>query len=196
MDYKKLYTTLYEEGYHIDELTNIGKGLVNTIVENYEFTSILDVGCSNGLAVMEYKKNNKNAFGIDVSEIAIKKAQEFGLTSCIQSSVTEIPFERDKFEALVSSDVLEHLEPEDVLKALGEVNRVASKYLFLQIAKSKEGVTKWIDLMKEKHPDIVENIDNLHLSVFPNSQWITWVESFGKFKFKTRHKKLMVFERI
>ena len=103
--------------------------------------------------------------------------------------------DNDQVEAIVSSDVLEHLSPEDVQKALKEINRVSSKYLFLQIAKSKEGVTKWMDLMKEKHPDLVKDMDNLHLSVYPNNQWVQWIEALGKFRFVTKHNKLMIFER-
>jgi 2-polyprenyl-3-methyl-5-hydroxy-6-metoxy-1,4-benzoquinol methylase len=117
MNYKKLYDTLYANGYH-DDGTNIGKGLVNLITQSYKFDTILDIGCSQGYAVQKYQESNIKAHGIDISDVAIKKAHELGNTTCQQGSVLDIPHDDNSFEAVVSSDVLEHLEKKDIPKAI------------------------------------------------------------------------------
>lgn len=194
MDYTKVYTKLYELGYHIKEKTNIGEKLAESLMKKYDFKSILDVGCSQGLAVKKYQESGIDSYGIDVSERAIKESKKLKIRNCQVASVLELPCNDNTFDAIVSTDVLEHLEPNDIKKALNEINRSASKYLFLQIAKSKEGRTDWIDLLKEKHPELVEGINNLHLSVFQPKQWVEWVESFGKFKLLEKNGKLLVFK--
>ena len=197
MDYAKLYNTLYFEGYHIgDEIVNIGKDFVNLIFQNYDFKSILDVGCSQGLAVQQYQELEIDAYGMDVALLGIEKSKELGIKNCVQGSIVNIPFKTNRFDAVVSTDVLEHLEPEDLEKGLYEVCRVAKKYLFLKIAQKKEGNKKWIKLIKEKYNNEFPDIDNLHASVFRHSTWIELIETHKKFKFKERLHRLLFFERV
>lgn len=197
MDYKKLYDTLYGEGYHIgDEIVNIGRDFTNMIVENYNFKSILDIGCSQGLAVQQYQKLGIAASGVDVSSLGIKKAKELGIPNCVQGSILKIPFKTNKFDAVVSTDVLEHLHPDDLEKGLYEVCRVARKYMFLKIAQKKEGNKRWIKLIKEKYSQQFPDIDNLHMSVYRHHHWIEHIEKINKFKCTGRLHRLLVFERV
>ena len=47
-----------------------------------------------------------------------------------RGSVLELPFENAAFQTVVSTDCMEHLAPEDIPKALQEIHRVASRYVF------------------------------------------------------------------
>jgi len=165
MDYKKIYNTLYKEGYHITVPTNIGAKFVFDIIDNYNFKTVLDIGCSQGNAVELYNVNGKQAYGIDVSEIAIKEAHKLGNNTCKQASVLNIPFKNDEFDLVVTSDVLEHLDPIDISKAIDEICRVAKNIIIAKIATKKEGNKTWMKLLKAKYPKMVKNIDNLHMSV-------------------------------
>jgi len=197
MDYRKLYNTLYKEGYHIgNEIVNIGRTFTDMIVENYEFNSILDIGCSQGLAVQQYQQLGKAAFGMDVSSIGIEKAKELGIENCRQGSIIKMPYKTNRFDAVVSTDVLEHLHPDDLETGLFEVCRVAKKYLFLKIAQKKEGNKRWIKLIKEKYSYEFPELDNLHTSVFRHAAWIELIEKYNKFKFKERLHRILVFERV
>jgi ubiquinone/menaquinone biosynthesis C-methylase UbiE len=196
MNYKKLYNILYKEGYHIDILTNIGSKFVNHLVDSYQFDSILDVGCSQGLAVQQYQISGKDAYGIDISKIGVDKAKELGINNCKVASILNIPFDDNNFDAVSSSDVLEHLEESDVEKAINEICRVSKKYLFLKIASKKEGNRKWIAIIKEKYAEEFPGLDNLHLSVHNHTYWIEQIEKAGKFKFKEINNRFLIFERI
>jgi ubiquinone/menaquinone biosynthesis C-methylase UbiE len=77
------------------------------------------------------------------------------------ASATRLPFDDDEFEAVFSSDVMEHLEPGDVDTAIAEMFRVASKYVVLQIA---IGPTK----SRWGH---ITGVDQVHLTQMSASDW-------------------------
>ena len=45
-----------------------------------------------------------------------------------------LPWANDSFDAVVSSDALEHIEPADVRSAVSEISRVATKALVLKVS--------------------------------------------------------------
>lgn len=194
MDYTKLYDELYQLGYHRDG-TNIGLQYVDWIIENYPFVSILDVGCSQGKAVQQYALRGYEAYGIDISPTAIRMSKKIVREENTKvGSVLEIPYGDKQFDAVVSTDVLEHLEPEDVDKALFELVRVTKTYLFLRISKSVEGRKDWLEKLQEKD-EKYQSISNLHLSVHPIVWWKDKIEGFGT-HLMDRHEKLLVFRVV
>lgn len=185
-NYQLLYDRLYSMGYHSDG-KNIAKNYVDYICENHNFNSIIDCGCSNGEAVKALRSRSKLARGVDVSSLAIKSK------FCEQMSLLKLDFPDDKFDAVLSCDVLEHLKYKDLGKALKEINRVASKYLFLSVSKSVEGQTEWIERLHTQQEFL--EIENLHLTVRPLDWWIIIIEGFGKFRLYDKYKKLLIFTR-
>ena len=195
MDYTNLYEKLYQMGYHGDG-TNSGLNHTWHIFFKYydKISSILDAGCSQGLTVKKYLERGLDAYGFDISPTAIKLAEENGLKGrCVIGNILQIPFSKHSVDAIVCTDVLEHLSPEDVDLALSELFRVARKYLFLRISKSIEGRKDWLRKVRKENPSVVFDIDNLHLSVFPHKQWQEWVEAKGS-KLIEKDGKLMVFK--
>jgi len=192
IDYFKIYEKLYRLGYHA-RLKNHGQKYVKTIVLKYKFKSILEIGCSNGIAVKKFKKSRKLSYGIDVSDIATRYAAEKVLVpNCIISSATDIPF-KDKFvEAAFSCDCLEHLYPEDVPKAIREIVRVTSKYIFAVLDFETERNREYLDKAKKEWPEDFKNIDNLHLTIWDKGQWIKAFSRCGA-KYIMSHDDLMVF---
>lgn len=86
---------------------------------------VLDVGCGDGVLSYLIAKKNAAVSGLDYSEIAIEFAKEKIKEYSIdfkRGSAYELPFEDDCFDAVVSSDVIEHLE--DVPRYLSEIRRV------------------------------------------------------------------------
>lgn len=181
MNYAELYETLYKYGYH-DKAKNHGVNYVkHTLV--YDYSSVLDCGCSNGQAVKTFQKNHKRAFGIDVSTIAIRLAQEkFGTINCNVSSVLDIPFKDNFFDAVFTCDMLEHLMPEDVDQAIKEIKRVAKKWLFIKVSDKVEGNTEHIDKIHDA--GLFRDIKNLHITVISLDEWIKKFESCGKWKYR------------
>jgi len=78
---------------------------------------ILDVGCATGYLGAAIKRKGKHrVYGIEISEIAIKKARKvLDDVVCADIESIEIPWQ-EKFDIIILSDILEHLfDPKRVL---------------------------------------------------------------------------------
>lgn len=82
------------------------------------FTSVLEIGPGNGF-VTDYLRKS----GVHVSTMDI----EPGLLPDLVGSVLEIPMESNAVEAVLCSQVLEHLSFEDFSPALREIRRVVRR---------------------------------------------------------------------
>jgi 2-polyprenyl-3-methyl-5-hydroxy-6-metoxy-1,4-benzoquinol methylase len=86
---------------------------------------ILDVGCGNGNISLYLGSLNYDVKGIDVSDESIRYAQNRNALpnvkfQCI--SAEELTINEERFDAIVCSEVLEHLEkPEVLLKTLAQL---------------------------------------------------------------------------
>lgn len=110
------------------------KRIAELVATTCGVTRALDVGTGEGLLVEELLKLGVNAYGMDVSSVAAERARERLGDRFTHGSVLEMPFADESFESVVSTFCLERLAREDVPKALAELNRVCSRYLFVQIA--------------------------------------------------------------
>lgn len=175
MNYFEVYDLLYQQGYHAGG-KNHGVSYIDPIVANYQFNSVLDVGCSQGKAVKKFLSHGKEARGIDVSSHAIGQSIHYvGEDVCRVGSVTDIKFGDNSFDAVFSCDVLEHLKEEDIGAAVAEIKRVSRKYLFLQIAFGREKITKWAEMLNREYPSLYSG-ENLHLTVMSEAWWIEKIE--------------------
>ena len=104
-----------------------------------KFDSVLDIGCGPGVGLNYMAKDlGKKVCGIDPSTSAILKAKEKGY-KCSVASATKIPYEDNSFDLVMSTDVIEHLRPEDQEEAHRECFRVSKKYIAHKIANTPEG---------------------------------------------------------
>lgn len=89
---------------------------------------ILDVGCHSGTFTKKIieKLNNKQIYGVDISNRAIDLAKEkmpYGHFEV--ASAEDLPFNENFFEAVFCLEVLEHVD--DPKKVLSEIKRVLKK---------------------------------------------------------------------
>ncbi len=83
--------------------------------------SMLECGCGTGLLLERMAAFAKEAKGIDLSPGMLELAKTRGLDVTV-GSVTELPFEDDRFDVTCSFKVLAHVE--DIAKGLSEMARV------------------------------------------------------------------------
>lgn len=96
---------------------------------------ILDLGCGIGRHVIYCHEMGLNAYGIDLSDNAIKVAHEWGhnidfpdvAEKVIQGDVLEMPWENGFFRYAISHGVLDSMPFEIARKACKELTRVMSK---------------------------------------------------------------------
>lgn len=95
------------------------------------YHSMLDIGFGSGIFLKELSYRCKELYGIDIHENIDKvesmtKKENFGAT-LVRGSLFDIPFESERFDAVVSMSVLEHLQPHELPRAVSEIRRVGKK---------------------------------------------------------------------
>jgi SAM-dependent methyltransferase len=84
---------------------------------------ILDAGCGTGRNMVEFARLGP-AEGVDLSPQAVEFCRRRGLHGVRQAAIEELPYEDGRFDLVLATDVIEHLEDEG--PALDELRRVTS----------------------------------------------------------------------
>ena len=81
---------------------------------------VLEHGCSTGNMSKELAKKNDNVFGIDQSFYAILEAKRKNLKNCdfVVADSLKSPFENKKFDMVVALNLLDIIEPLELLKIM------------------------------------------------------------------------------
>jgi SAM-dependent methyltransferase len=87
-----------------------------------ESPRILDAGCGTGRNLAEFGGLGE-AEGVDFSEEAVAFCHRRGLTGVRRALLEELPFEDARFDLLLATDVVEHVD--DDRRVLAELRRVA-----------------------------------------------------------------------
>jgi len=127
--YEKIWTRQVPSRPEVDRGSRAHVAL--TLLEKGD--KLLDVGCGDGTVGYFSKNNYKFIYGIDVSETALKIAEQRSIiTKKININDETFPFEDNYFDAVICLDVIEHVfEPVDLIK---EISRVLKKEGILVIS--------------------------------------------------------------
>jgi ubiquinone/menaquinone biosynthesis C-methylase UbiE len=86
---------------------------------------VLDIGCGNGIISRRLGEMGFNVLGVDVSEKAIATANSLNKSSNVRfevKSAEQLVADGQKYEAIICSEVLEHLnQPDNLLKVLRKI---------------------------------------------------------------------------
>ncbi|MBK7221825.1 MAG: class I SAM-dependent methyltransferase [Saprospiraceae bacterium] len=100
--------------------------------------SVLDVGCGNGILVNYLSNNHSHEFqricGCDRSETSL----QFVKTEKVKASIDQLPFSDKEFDLVTCLEVIEHLPQEVYIKALKELQRIASKYIIVSVPNDED----------------------------------------------------------
>ena len=91
--------------------------------------NFLEVGCGPGPNVRYFAREGFNAYGIDISSMAIKKArkilEEEGLSADLSvGNIEKIPYSDSFFDCVIDNECLYCNSLENTKKILGEIKRV------------------------------------------------------------------------
>ena len=146
----ELYDSLYKLGYQSDNLMvhygPVLRALRTLQASDPSLNRVLDVGSSHGGGVRAMWSMGLLASGVDIAPAAVALATaQHGANpiKCVgpcwsAAPATALPFADGAFNALVSTDVLEHLAEEDVERAVRELARVTSTWMLLKISNRHE----------------------------------------------------------
>ena len=153
-DFEKMYfneeTGNYDSWYQ-DDSTNLTKRISLSILSNFNFNEVLDLGCGKGAFTHMLKKENNCVIGVDVSETAIKKASsrypniKF-ICSDIQNFLAK---NKEAYDLIVIGEVLSYLKnwPE-TLQSISKITNYI--YLTLYIPDNPIGYVKSFTDLEQK----------------------------------------------
>ena len=95
--------------------------------------SILDVGCGNG-KVTDYLQEGFTVTGLDLSATALRQVS----SPVVRASAAAIPFADRSFDAIVCTELLEHLPPPAYSQAREEIARVAGHAIILELPNAQQ----------------------------------------------------------
>lgn len=90
--------------------------------------TMLDAGCGPNISSLSHVPENVHCIGIDVSSNNISKSHRKAKTkdyrnfSFIVATITDLTFQRESFDLILSCDVLEHVKAKH--KAIREISRI------------------------------------------------------------------------
>lgn len=96
---------------------------------------ILDVGCAKGFLVKDLLAvcPGLEAFGLDISEYALKNCEPEAVGRLHLGSANSLPFPDKSFKAVVSINTIHNLSRDEALVALKEIERVSRSGSFVQV---------------------------------------------------------------
>lgn len=99
---------------------------VITLIPN-DVKSMLDIGCGNGIITNMIEK--PFVVGLDFAKIPLTQVK----TNAIQASFVALPIKSKKFDLILITEVLEHLDDETYIKAIKEIKRLKANYLLITV---------------------------------------------------------------
>lgn len=138
IDFRQFYDDIYESQALSDELYVRAtrwkaENLFGLVPNDLSFDKILEVGCGAGVLLKEVYRITgcKNLYGVDISEVAIRKAVAILPFGKFQvKSIGDLDYPANFFDLLILCDILEHIP--NVEKIMPAITRCA-KYILLKI---------------------------------------------------------------
>ena len=128
--------------------------MVVQCLENFLFhlkkgDRVLDIGCAKGFLVKDLLSIGIEAYGIDVSEYALKNCEPEVIGRLHLGNADKIPFPDKSFAVTISINVIHNLSRERCILALKEMERLAPGKGYVQVdsyrtPEEKELFLSWV----------------------------------------------------
>lgn len=106
--------------------------------EVFEPHNLLDVGAGRGTFLTYARDAGIEAEGFDFSEWAVSDEGRYSRCKSewlrLHDATEPWPYDNDSFDLVTALDFFEHIYSDDISFVISEMYRVASRYIFLQIA--------------------------------------------------------------
>lgn len=125
--YDRAYFLNSCEGYE-EFVVSEGAHLSRRLKQSFEIAEVrpgmrvLDVGCGRGEIVRRCAELGVEVYGVDYAPVAVRMAREAG--AVYQADAKQLPFPDACFDRVLMFDLVEHLHPWELDRALAEARRV------------------------------------------------------------------------
>lgn len=156
-DSLSFYNDKYQKG--TEKLHSYKVKLLEFLPE--EKSKVLDIGCGSGIMAEKISALGHDVEGIDVSDEAVKKLKEKGISGKKVDVNKSLPFESATFDVVWCSDLIEHIISPGFL--LGETHRVLKKdgILLLTTTNSAYFIFRILHLLGKTCSDI-QHLHHIH----------------------------------
>lgn len=121
---------------------------MSEMISKITINNVLEAGCGEGYVSQFLYEKGYNIDAFDVSEKVIEEAKNsFQCINFFTDSIYKISAEDNKYDLVVASEVLEHLEEPE--KALNELFRVSKNYIFVSVP--NEPIWRVLNLVRGKY---------------------------------------------
>jgi len=121
---------------------------------------VLEQGCAKGFLIKALRILGIEAYGFDVSKYSIQNLDNAVKDFCKYSPQGDIPDFKDKFDWIISKDVMEHLTDEDIEKFLKQAAMISNK-IFVVVPLGDNGSYR----ISSYHDDIT------HIQIHDEKGW-------------------------
>lgn len=146
--YKQLHKTEYTYS-----ATNLHKESISQFLQREKCETILDYGCGKAVQYFKEDIHNTHFFGI-MPSLYDPAVEEY----------SKLP--SGKFDAVISTDVLEHIEEQDIKQVIKEIYSKVNKFVYLGICNSPALA-------------ILPDGRNAHVTQKPIEWWVEQISPFS-----------------
>lgn len=112
-------------------------------------SKVLDVGCAKGFLVKELLEQGIDAYGLDISEYAIRNCEEEAIGRLQVGKADNLPFPDNSFDAVISINTIHNYDEKGVIQCLKEIQRISAGKSFIQVdsyrtAEEKAVFESWV----------------------------------------------------
>lgn len=162
MDYienlKLFYSINYKSLFNYRKFNRFNR-IINEI-DHYSPRNILDVGCGTGGYCIFLKNKGYDIKGVDIDSKKLSEGLQFDKSCNISyGSATKLPFENEKFDLVLITEVMEHIKEHD--KAIKEASRVLNKNGIIIITVPTRKYSKWLGNYEYGHVRDCYTVDEL-----------------------------------
>jgi SAM-dependent methyltransferase len=165
-EFEEMYANEEKDNYdswYQENLTSLKCALTLDVLNQYNFDSILDVGCGKGAITHLLKKKNNRVLGVDISETAIKKAKaKFPAIDFQVLKANDVLSLNQKFDLVVCIETLSYMENwKEFIENISKISKYF--YVYLYVPENPIGFVKSFEDLSgevEKYFDIKHKIVN------------------------------------
>lgn len=101
--------------------------------ELFHPSAVLDAGCAKGFQVAALRSRGIEAWGIDISEYAVRSAPTEVSPWLKVGSCTDMDYPDGSFDLVLAMETLEHIPPSEIDATIRELRRVGGRWLWASV---------------------------------------------------------------
>jgi len=135
------------------------------LIKDKRFDTILDVGCGSGIFFLTLKNISHKLCGLDEHKFPKEVSgslKKLGVqANLVSADLRKMPYENEKFDAIISISTYEHIQNEDLDTAMEELNRVLKRegIIYIGVPVKNKLTNIFFDLVGNHPP-----VDKMHPS--------------------------------